>query len=294
MPELCRRFHKLELHKPKITKKAKLILPLLYLFDFKAPVWRMALDAEGNRLALEIRDGDVLLAHFYTLELAHFTLTQLNTPEEPAWWLGLEDAHQGMVLLHGYGDRKLGQHKSITALHGPKNQISWQQPAKAFYGISKAGIVLYDPEQPEAGFEIADTSSGEIIQTGLAQQQALQLVEQYTSQRFKKHISPDLYLEGEPYFEQVQVFLEQQLGVTAIAGIEYAETDHAIIISYYTSAGKETWQNKLAAWTLAGELLLQIELAAGLSGIGSDTFFIFEGRLYFIKEKVSLHVYDLI
>jgi hypothetical protein len=257
-------------------------------------VWRIRLDTVAGRLALEVRDSDVLLAHFYTLDCHSHTLTQLDLPERHTWWLGLEDAHQGLVYLHGYGDRKLGQHKGIRALLSGTGEEAWYNPDLAFYGVDQDGILVYEAATPEAPLQLLEAREGKLLQSGISQQIAAARVGAFSQQRYREVSYPFLYQEGEEYFDEVRVFLSQQLHCQAVKALEYAETDQEIIISYYLAGEKNKLDNFLAVFDLNGFLHLNELLAGGLNGVGSDTFFIFMRSLYFVQNKDSLKAYSLI
>ncbi|MHC2993530.1 hypothetical protein OB13_18840 [Pontibacter sp. HJ8] len=256
-------------------------------------MWRIRIDTAAGRLALEVRDSDVLLASFYTYDCHSRALHQLEQPERLTWWLGLEDAHQGMVYLHGYGDRKVGQHKGIRALNAATGEEFWHRPELTFYGIDGLGILAYFPDSQEAYLQLLDARYGKTLQNDINQKQAAARVNAYSQERYREILHPVLYQEGEEYFNLVRDFLSQQLQCEAVRTIEYAETDDWMVISYYVAAEKNKLDNFLAVFDLKGILHLNEVLANGLDGVGSDTFFIFMRSLYFVQNKKSLTAYSL-
>lgn len=257
-------------------------------------MWRIRLDTAARRLALEVRDPDLLLTHFYTLDLTTFRIGQLPIQQGQAWWQGLEDTQGGYIYLHGYGDRKLGQHKGIIALEAATAALAWEEAELTLYGVTVEGLLAYPAATPEADFRLLLLSTGQQLRGGITQQQAAEAVAGFSAIRYRQAVYPVLYLEGEEYFAQVQQFLEAQHLHGTIQAIEYAETAIAFCISYYIRATDGTLQNYIAVFDTAGTLRLKEQLAGGLSGIGSDTFFIFMDELYFIKEKAILEVYRLL
>lgn len=257
-------------------------------------MWRIRIDATTERLALEVRDADVLLTYFYTFGMEFHTLKELKQQQQLTWWQGLEDAHEGLVYLHGYADRQLGQHKGITALSATSGKIIWEQPELAFYGVTSDGIIAYPAANPEGEFKLLAPSTGNYITEHVPQQEAIVAINQFSHTRYSKCIYPMLYLEGEDYFSELQVFLQQQLQVSAVKAVEYAETEACFIVSYYIQGDSDKLDNFVVVFDLEGNLLLQEQLGRDLRGMGSDTFFIFKDELYFIQHKNSLKVYKLI
>ncbi|GAB3538270.1 hypothetical protein GCM10027443_32890 [Pontibacter brevis] len=257
-------------------------------------MWRIRLDSAANLLALEVRDADLLLASFYTLSTSTFTLKLLPLPQAQNWWQGLEDVQDGFLFLHGYGDRRVGQHKGIKAVAAASGEVAWEMPELAFYGFSVEGVIAYPAAAPEAQFEELQRHSGKSLRTGIPQEQAAGEVANFSHTRFGRAVFPSLYLEGEPYYSELKDFLAAQLDVAAVQALEYAETDTALVLSYYERTVADTLENYVAVFDLEGNLMLKEQLAGGLSGIGSDTFFIFMHDLYFIRNKAILEVYRLL
>ncbi|GAA4437222.1 hypothetical protein GCM10023188_31190 [Pontibacter saemangeumensis] len=257
-------------------------------------MWRIRLDTTANRLALEVRDPDLLLASFYTMDLGTRHLKQLPLPQGTAWWQGLEEAQDSYIYLHGYGDRRMGQHKGVLAVEAGTAAVAWEETELAFYGMAADGMLAYIAATPEAAFRLLQPATGQVVQDGITQQQAAAMVAQHSHLRYRQAVYPVLYREGEEYFAQVQQFLDSQQLTGATQAIEYAETDAYLAVSYYVQAADSTLQNYMAVFDIEGSLCLKERLAGGLSGIGSDTFFIFMGDLYFVKDKAILKVYRLL
>ncbi|HEY4652329.1 MAG TPA: DUF4905 domain-containing protein [Pontibacter sp.] len=254
-------------------------------------MWRLRLDPKANFLGLEVRDADLLLADFYTLELAGHELRKLPLPAAKNWWLGLEDVHDGLLLLHGYGNRQVGEHKGIMAYDAVTGVQVWQQTELAFYGITAAGILALDLQQKTLA--LLQANSGTIAGKEVSLESGAMAIANYSSVRYQTCTYPMLYLEGEPYFMEVAAFLAQQLQVSAICGIEYAETQKHLVISFYTQSADGKIDNNLSVFDLDGRLQLNERIAHRLSGIGSDTFIIFNEKLYFIQDRNTFVVYSL-
>jgi hypothetical protein len=253
----------------------------------------MRLDAVGGWLAVELRDADLLQARFYTLQLPLGPPAELELPDHNTWWLGLEEAHAGQLYLHGYGDRKLGQHKGIWAFAADAGTPLWEQPDLALYGVAETGLLAYDPQNLTAEMRLLDPRYGKTVQNDIPQKQAADWVQHFQNVRQQGVQYPQLYLQGEPYFEQVRDFLVQQLDCEPVSAIEYAETDTCLVVSYYLKKAQNKLGNYLAVFDLNGFLHLNELLAGAIDGVGSDTFFIFMRRLYFVQNKASVTAYSL-
>ncbi|MEJ8800692.1 DUF4905 domain-containing protein [Pontibacter sp. H249] len=256
-------------------------------------MWRIRIDTANNQLALEVRDPDLLMAYFYTLDAADLKLSSLNLNPSKAWWQGLEDALYGLVYLHGYGDRKTGQHKGITAVAPETGQVQWELQKEAFYGFSENGLLVYKADAPEDALTVVDARTGSILGTGISQQEAAKNVTLFSRSRYAGCVYPVQYKEGEPYFEDVCNFLKAQSGAAPVKAVEYTETSSCIVISYYEYTNTGELDNFAVVYDLDGGLSLKVKLGSGLSGIGSDTFFIFNLNLYLLLDKQILQVYRI-
>nr|WP_255594513.1 DUF4905 domain-containing protein [Pontibacter sp. HSC-14F20] len=244
-------------------------------------------------MALEVRDADLLQTRFYTLHLTGSPLLELKLPDLNTWWLGLEDVHKQVLYLHGYGDRKLGQHKGIRAFATDSGIALWQQSELAFYGIEERGLLAYEVTQTGKELLLLESGYGKTIRSDISQKEAADGVQRCHKLRFEAVRYPHLYREGEIYYEQVRDFLVQELDCEPVTALEYAETDTCLVVSYYCRTNENKLDNFLAVFDLNGFSHLNELLAGAIDGVGSDTFFIFMRSLYFVQNKTSLKAYSL-
>lgn len=106
-------------------------------------------------------------------------------------------------------------------------------------------------------------------------------------------LRPFVYVQGEPEFETVQKFLQQQLRQMAFLGAEYLETQTRIFISYYTGQ-PAAFMNMLACFGRDGKLYFTEEIGTNLKGMGVGTFFIETNTLFFVKNKTELVTFRIV
>ncbi|MBN8649801.1 MAG: DUF4905 domain-containing protein [Cytophagales bacterium] len=106
-------------------------------------------------------------------------------------------------------------------------------------------------------------------------------------------LRPFVYVQGEPEFETVQKFLQQQLRQMAFLGAEYLETESQIFISYYTGQ-PAVFTNVLACFGRDGKLHFTEEIGTNLKGMGVGTFFIETNTLFFVKNKTELVTFRIV
>src|SRR5690606_38770341 len=128
-------------------------------------------------------------------------------------------------------------------------------------------------------FTILDTTNGEILQLKLSQQEASAKVARYASERYASCINPVQYLAGEGYFKDVSSFIQHKLAAESVGLLEYAEFNNFIVVSYYLQLPENKLANYLVVFDAGGQILLKECLGEGLTGLGSDTFIIFNQNL---------------
>ncbi len=108
------------------------------------------------------------------------------------------------------------------------------------------------------------------------------------SQIQRKMVSePTLYLPESEGFETVKQFL----GETIVVGCEYQEVNDVVILSYYLSNGDQ-FERKLTVLK-EGEKVLELMQDENIKGFAPGSFFTFEKRLIFVKEKVEINIYEI-
>lgn len=106
-------------------------------------------------------------------------------------------------------------------------------------------------------------------------------------------LRPFVYVQGEPEFETVQKFLQQQLRLVAFLGAEYLETENQIFVSFYTGQ-PAAFTNVLACFGRDGKLHWTEEIGTNLKGMGTGTFFIATDTLFFVKNKTELVTFRIV
>ena len=106
-------------------------------------------------------------------------------------------------------------------------------------------------------------------------------------------LRPAQYLDGEEEFEVVKNFLQKKLQVTPKLGAEYLVHGNYIFISYY-KGNPASFVNSFSVFTQQGKLVLEEEIGTNLKGIGWNTFFIVNDRVFFVKNKMELVTFRIV
>ncbi len=91
-------------------------------------------------------------------------------------------------------------------------------------------------------------------------------------------------MEGSTAFETVAKFLKLQLDITIVGACDYLEYKSHIIVSYFVRSDT-TLVNSLVVLDEEMRKVDSIALDSNLNGLASDTFFIVNEALIFVKNK---------
>ncbi len=155
-------------------------------------------------------------------------------------------------------------------------------------GVTHDHVVLKvfeSTENPDmTSLQLLSVEDGEVVDYSLQQNDWLHT---------NDSLQPFQYLDGEPDFETVKIFLKNKLEIAPRLGIEYLEYAGCIIISYYTGH-PAAFVNQLAIFNSHGECIYEEEIGTNLKGIGVNTFFIAFSTLFFVKNRTELVTFRIV
>lgn len=241
-------------------------------------VWKQFIDPSQNHLILEVRNADLHQVSFHVIELETGKLIHSIFPEEETWWIGIQEVINGKIIAHAYESEQSPIHKGVTIYESKSATVLWENHEVYFYQKEEHTIWVNTSEQT---FLQLDLSNGEVLKTqkeipsvAISSKELVQL--------------PLNYSEENTHFNTISEFLKQLQGVQAVKTIEYWESFNRIVISYYICDEEEKLENYLLVLSIDGEILFQDCLELALSGIGMDTFYVYQEKLFFIQEKRKL------
>ncbi len=183
---------------------------------------------------------------------------------------------------------------SFSAYHFIDHRFIWRDvvlPEKWWVnlaGATKDHMVLKvfeNMENPDkTSFLLLDSETGKIVSNHY---------QQIDWKHTNDTVHPFQYLDGEPEFETVKNFLITRFKEIPMLGAEYMEYADHIIISYYVGV-PASFKNWLAVFSLKGECLYEEEIGTNLKGMGTNTFFITSGYLFFVKNKTELVTFRIV
>ena len=245
-------------------------MEVAFEIDFDGKIWDSAY--EKDVLCIETKNTEEKKTTFHLLDLKQVEIiSSFHSPIDD-FFCGLDTYQNQQTIIHGFDQSQNILTKGIS-IHNLEGEVIYTSPDYLFELASENVLLLTDKDQQlyqlEKNIPKAVTSPIEIedpIANGI--------------------ISPINYTAEDKHFETIYTFLNQNFNLKAIKGLDYLEHAGKIMISFYLSDGN-TLQNLLYVLNEQGELQFEDVLDKNLNGIGIETFFVIENRLYYIKNKCS-------
>lgn len=234
---------------------------------------------EGPFLFVELRDDQRRSVRFSAFCYAPFAPLWENIGYSERWWISLLTATGSVVLFQQYIDGQPDR-KKILAADYTTGRIVWEKDDFSFRGITDGlitGTIGLENPAPVA----LDPSSGDESDKKIA-----------PATEISSPLRPFQYYTDTPHFRTVQTFLQNTYQQEIEGLVEYVEFSDVIVVSYYGQHdGGLT--NYLLVVNNEGKELLHEKMDEGLKGLGTDTFFILAGCLFFVRNKRELLSYHI-
>ena len=228
-------------------------------------IWKIKLDDSANTLAWESRTLDKKVS-FYAYNFLSQTYLLQNFKFEEDWLLGLDFVNNGIAYFHGFENEFSPVHKGIIALDLNENKILWQNFSVSVQQFTNKGIIVFDAKISPKVFQLLDFKTGHFISK-------LQLEDLYQTQNIYNQIILPEFLEAKEIWDSKHQLIYNDLKIISIYKNE-ANKRQQIIQVYKNEA-----------------LLFEDLLNADIQKLSIDTFFVWLGKLVYIKNKSEIVSY---
>jgi hypothetical protein len=254
-------------------------------FTYKGIVWKLLADPESALLFVETRDEASRKADFAAIDLSTQKQLWNSLSVKESWWVGLEEAKNGYVILHGYKDIQNPEHMGVFVFDGKTGTSIWENSTYTFVSLNENQLLAYDPSSSEKVFKRFSIADGKELETLSETEFGV------VSDDIKKQVTviqnPLHYTIENMYFDKIAKFVEAYSGLQPETALDYLEYKNKIIVSFYSKVG-EKMVNYLLVVNEEGEILYNESIGSELNGIGLDSFFLFKELLIFVKNKKEL------
>lgn len=254
-------------------------LQLHFSKAFDADIWEQSLS--GNKLLITTRDSASMQVAFSLLNLADGSFVFEDIAFEESWWLSVYHFFGGVAVFQVYEDTQDIEARSYFALDLNSQEAIWSIEDVAAIG-RKDDYLQMRPDDTESTPFWLDIRSGEAFD---------EFPQEYVpSYICETAMSPLHYTETGAYFETVQRFFKEQLGIVMVSACDYLEYAEHAFVAYHGQAADEL-EHFMLVLNKAGEVVFHQKRDWGLKGLVSGTFFIVGEQLIFVEGKRTLNSY---
>jgi hypothetical protein len=247
---------------------------------FDGAIWNTLVASGHHALIVEVRNSSKKQVMFSALNYLTQKFWWKDKLFDESWWIDLSAVADNIVFFTIYTDTTNPDKKSILACNLFDCKLIWWNNDFSLVSISNGQVLGVSSK-----FGTRNVALN--LYTGVEGERSNSIVPQR-----EDVIRPQQYLAEHPYFDTVKTFLSQKFNLTPITALEYLEYNSLILVSCYVQENELV--NYLFVMSVDGDLLLKEKLDEHLKGIGLDTFFIFSGCVFFVKNKVELVSYKII
>lgn len=240
----------------------------------------MKVAATLNTLVVEVRDSSKQEVRFSALDYRMHQFFWKDKLMEERWWINLCAVSGEIILFTLYTDTHNPDKKAVIACSLRDGEVIWWHNDFSVTSISSETVVGFSEKFGRREL-VLNLSTGKSVEMEVDAGEIVDVV-----------IRPQQYAQGHSYFETVKTFFNQKFNLSPTVALEYLEYDSLIFISCYFQENELA--NYLFIISADGNLLLKEKLDVHLKGIGLDTFFVLDGYVFFVKNKMELVSYKIV
>lgn len=258
------------------------LLPHGVLAEFEGQVWKILVDDVHPLLVVQTRNGEAYQTSFAAIDIQSNQVLWQDFALDESWWLGMAGLHDRVLFLYTYPDTQKPQSQGIIAIDIDTQQVLWQTQKINFYQIEQGQVWGVSMEQNDKKYYLLEPRTGKILNQ----------IREFNSVEIRKNennraLFPFHYYNEMAYFQTVAIFLKKKFNLQIVQAVDYLEYENVIIISYFHQSTNGL-VNNLLVLNHQNQVLLHQNIEQQLTGVGLDTFFVFENQVFFVKHKTRL------
>lgn len=252
-------------------------------YQTKANIWKILVDEINDYLLLEIRDAEKQEVSFDILSLRSQDYVAQNLSFWEKWWISARAITGGKILLAFLQeDSPLSKGVMLYDLH--KKDFIWQNMGIYFHSFDEENNCVYLSQHTEmTDLQAYDLDTG----------QAIEKKSFYLKKNTQNtYTYPIIYAETNPYFTDLQNFVNIKTNHIATKEIFYIEHAKAIVLLYETEI-KEKFVYFLLITDIAGNMRVHEVLEQDKRLGNEDVFFIAKDYLILLPHTKQIWIYRL-
>lgn len=256
-------------------------LPQRFSVRFRGTLWNTVALSSENLLFLELRDESKRSVTFSALQYDRGAFLWQNREIVEKWWIGLLTASGGTLLLQRFNP-ETPESRALVAVNAGTGDLRWMRDE---FVMERAGMGWVSGFSGSGRDRLTvDLTSGQVLDKKVD----LESIDD----KISVPVRPFRYEAGTPYYDTVQKFLTTRFNHTPEGTVEYLEFEGKVVISYHIRMS-DGLANHLLVLRESGAVMLHTRIAGALKGLGTDTFFVLAGCLFFVRNGDEFLSYQL-
>ena len=254
-------------------------LQLQFSEVFPTDIWETALS--NNHLLISCRNGDAMEATFSLFNLEDYRFEWKSLGFDENWWVTVYAFVEDVIVFQIFNDSQNIEERSVFGFDINTQEAIWSVDNINVMGLNGFALSLKINDDEAEVFTID-------IRTGNEKSDA---TEDFSTKTMSKNLILPFHYTGDgQHFGTVAQFLKEFATVSLFGACDYLEYKGLIFISAHEKL-EQNLTNKLYVFDSNGELVLEEVLAESSKGLASDTFYIVNEQLIFVKEKREVKCY---
>ena len=264
-------------------------------YTSSANIWRL-LFSETGRIIGENRNQDRKQVTFFCLNEPTGDKIWENLATDEPWWVGIEAVQKQMLLLHGFAQPDLPQHKGIQAFDLESAERKWENKELAFwFGYQNTVYAFKTMFERRIGYAL-DLNTGKILQEFDDTFDELQPVRKLAQEELQtdEYKFPEVFHLADSD-QMVKAVMEKLTNSGRVVGdIEFVRDREYLLFNYYVHEKTSTpdslsLENNFEIVKIeSGQKVFSVRLLSGAKAPVPDSFFVKDNVVYFIKDQRTL------
>ncbi len=269
-----------------------------WTFEAGGTIWRMIPLASG-KIVGEVRRQEEKRASFFCLDESTGQHEWKEREFDEPWWIGIEAAAYGILILHTYEKPDLPRHKAVIAVDAQTGRELWRMSEAAFWFLTTTHVYATTARIDATHVLEIDLISGAIVRS--FGEDAPELVE--ARRAAVDHIQTGEIVLPAPFVRGSDPSLDERLRRAGVdldmaTGVESLKHDDYLLVSSFApqgvTGGSTAFDNQLQVLDLAtGRLLHREFLARSVPAPVPDTFYVRGATVVSIKDLSILRAHNL-
>ncbi len=228
-------------------------------------IWKIILDDDNETLIWEARTIDKkVFFNAYDFKKDKYLLLDFYFEED--WLLNIQTVKNDILYLTGFESEFSPVQKGIIAFDLKLKKILWQNFSVTLHQFTQQGLIVFDPRVNPRKYKLLNTENGELINVVLME-------ELNVLKSFKNEIFLPKIIDENKDWETTHQLIYKELEITSGYNPQGNHFDQYIKIKK---------NNKV---------LFENTINQGITKKSFDTFFIWQSKLIFIKNKSEIVSY---